>query len=136
MNSLQSSIILLNFQMKAENQSFLSSNTRLTQFFKDLFRYSFWFLINNLVLHLFYFSALQYSFNILEKVDLWTLCGIGYSMGQFFHMTYVVYYGIPKPFLESDDIESPTLPKCIGRIHLYSDMWRYFDNGLYKFIQK
>ena len=30
----------------------------------------------------------------------------------------------------------PPHPKCIGRIHLYSDMWRHFDNGLYLFMQK
>ena len=57
-------------------------------------------------------------------------------MGQFFHMKYLVYYGFPVAFMLSDNIDAPSTPKCIGRIHLYSDMWRYFDNGLYKFIHK
>jgi len=41
-----------------------------------------------------------------------------------------------KAFLDSDGIKAPSAPKCVARIHLYSDMWRYFDNGLYKFIHK
>ena len=67
---------------------------------------------------------------------MWTLAGIGYSMGQFFHMKYTVFYGMPGVFMTEDGIDAPTPPKCIGRIHLYSDMWRYFDNGLYKFLRK
>ena len=35
-----------------------------------------------------------------------------------------------------DGVAAPPHPKCIGRIHLYSDMWRHFDNGLYLFMQK
>lgn len=62
--------------------------------------------------------------------------GVAFSMGQFFHLKYLVFYGIPRAFLLSDCVEAPSQPKCISRIHLYSDMWRYFDNGLYKFILK
>ena len=101
-----------------------------------LIRYLFWLFVCNLLLHFFYFNALQYDHNIMDRVDLWTLCGIGYCMGQFFHMKYLVLYGFPVAFLRADSVEAPTTPKCIGRIHLYSDMWRYFDNGLYKFIHK
>ena len=67
---------------------------------------------------------------------LWTLCGTGYSVGQFFHIKYVFFYGLPRAFVLADAIPAPPHPKCIGRIHLYSDMWRYFDNGLYKFMHK
>ena len=59
-----------------------------------------------------------------------------YSFGQFFHMKYVVFYGMARVFMLSDGIDAPNSPKCIGRIHLYSDMWRYFDEGLYRFIHK
>lgn len=30
----------------------------------------------------------------------------------------------------------PDKPKCIGRVHLYSDMWKWFDRGLYEFLFK
>lgn len=109
---------------------------RLRGFAAMLARYSFWFVVNELILHAFYFSALQYDLDIMHKVNLWTLCGIGFAMGQFFHLKYVVFYGVPRPFLIEDSIDAPTPPKCIARIHLYSDMWRYFDNGLYKFLRK
>ena len=33
------------------------------------------------------------------------------------------------------ELDPTFLPQCIGRIHLYSDMWRYFDHGLYLFMQ-
>lgn len=113
------------------------SSDRVKKVSLELLRYTFWLVANNFLLHFFYFSALQYNQEIMAEVDLWTLCGIGYSMGQFFHMKYVVFYGMPRPFLISDGIEAPPPPpKCIGRIHLYSDMWRYFDVGLYKFLKK
>jgi len=67
-------------------------------------------------------------------MDLWTLSGTGYSMGQFFHLKYVIFYGYPRAFVNADGIEARDHPKCISRIHLYSDMWRYFDTGLYKFM--
>lgn len=101
-----------------------------------LVRYSFWALFAELVLHHFYFGALQVNHHIITKLDLWSLCGTGYSMGQFMHLKYVVFYGVPRFFVLSDGIEAPPHPKCIGRIHLYSDMWRYFDNGLYKFMHR
>lgn len=33
-----------------------------------------------------------------------------------------------------EGVSVPFLPRCIGRIHLYSQMWRYFDQGLYDFL--
>jgi hypothetical protein len=57
-------------------------------------------------------------------------------MAHFFHMKYVFFYGLPRAFIQADNIKTPSHPKCIARIHLYSDMWRYFDTGLYKFMHK
>ena len=45
-------------------------------------------------------------------------------------------YGWSSFVAKLDGVDSPPHPKCIGRIHLYSDMWRHFDKGLYLFIQK
>ncbi len=112
------------------------TGSRLWLLGSTLARYLFWLLFNELALHFFYFNAAQYQPSVLVEADLWTLCGIAYAMGQFFHMKYVVFYGVPRAFLLSDNIEPPAPTKCVSRIHLYSDMWRYFDNGLYRLIHK
>ena len=78
----------------------------------------------------------RHETKLLSLMDLWTLAGIGYSIGQFFMMKYVFFYGITRPFMKADGIDPPDHPKCIGRIHLYSDMWRYFDAGLHKFMHR
>lgn len=55
-------------------------------------------------------------------------------MGQFFHLKYTVSYGFGIAHAKFDGIPTVNKPKCIGRIHLYSDMWKYFDHGLYEFL--
>lgn len=64
----------------------------------------------------------------------WALYSFGYLMGQFFHIKYVVSYGTSIGMARFDGMDAPGLPKCIGRIHLYSDMWKFFDQGLYEFL--
>ena len=44
-------------------------------------------------------------------------------------------YGVSSHFARMDGVEAPGHPACIARIHLYSDMWRYFDAGLYEFMR-
>ena len=96
----------------------------------------FWYFCVEIWLHFLYTAALKHETKLLSFMDLWTLAGIGYSIGQFFMMKYVFFYGITRPFMKADGIEPPNHPKCIGRIHLYSDMWRYFDAGLHKFMHR
>jgi hypothetical protein len=101
-----------------------------------IFRYLFWYVFVEIALHFFYFSAIRYEPKVVERLDLWTLCGLGYSMGQFFCIKYVFFYGFTRPFVMADGIDPPNHPKCIGRIHLYSDMWRFFDQGLHRFMHR
>jgi hypothetical protein len=100
------------------------------------FRYLLWFCVTDISLYFFYQQSLALHPNIVNSLNLWALCGMGYFLGQFFHLKYVVMYGWSSHLARLDDVDAPPHPKCIGRIHLYSDMWRYFDNGLYIFIQK
>lgn len=72
----------------------------------------------------------------VDKLEYVSLCGYGYAMGQFFHLKYVIQYGISTAVASFENIKVPYLPRCIGRTHLYSDMWRYFDPGLYTFLKK
>jgi hypothetical protein len=57
-------------------------------------------------------------------------------MGQFFLNKYVVIYGTSSNLCYLDNVKAPSQPKCIARIHLYSDMWKHFDRGLYNFLIK
>ena len=99
---------------------------------------TFWYIVLELILHYFYFSAISKEDpNLLvQHLDLWTLSGLGYGFGQYFHLKYLIFYGISQPFLMADGIVPQENPKCIGRIHLYSDMWRSFDPGLHQFLQR
>lgn len=71
---------------------------------------------------------------IVTKLEPWAFYGFGYCMGQYFLNKYVVVYGLASTVCKAEDIDAPPQPKCIGRIHLYSDMWKHFDRGLYKFL--
>jgi hypothetical protein len=112
------------------------TGNRLKTFSLFLLRFVFWWFFANVFIHIFYFSSMHYNLSIMRDVDLWTLCGIGFAIGQFFQLKYVVFYGFPRAFFYADGIEDIPAPKCISRIHLYSDMWRHFDVGLYRFMHK
>ncbi|XP_015431321.1 PREDICTED: protein-cysteine N-palmitoyltransferase HHAT [Dufourea novaeangliae] len=100
----------------------------------NLIRYMFWVLFTNFVLHFLYFNALHYHPKVFEVLNPWALYGLGYCMGQFFLIKYVVVYGLNHTLCAIDNIQAPSQPKCVARIYLYSDMWKYFDKGLYKFL--
>ena len=108
---------------------------RVTNFCLQGLRYGWWFFAANFALHWSYHASLRLSFHIVEKQDMWTLAGVALANSSFFHLKYVVFYGIPRAFAIEDGIEDfPYHPACIFRIHLYRDMWRLFDVGLYEFI--
>jgi len=99
-------------------------------------RYAIWFSVTDISLYFLFQQALTLHPDMVNNLNLWALCGMGYFMGQFFQLKYVVMYGISSFLARLDSVAAPPHPKCIGRIHLYSDMWRYFDNGLYLFMQQ
>lgn len=55
--------------------------------------------------------------------------------GQFFHIKYVIIFGVPRLFATIDGMRPPGPPICISRVSKYSQMWRYFDHGLYEFLK-
>ncbi|XP_076661827.1 protein-cysteine N-palmitoyltransferase Rasp isoform X2 [Halictus rubicundus] len=103
-------------------------------FILNLVRYVFWILFANFFLHFLYFNAMHYHPKVVESLNPWALYGLGYCMGQFFLIKYVVVYGLNRTLCAIDRIKAPSQPKCVARVHLYSDMWKYFDEGLYKFL--
>ncbi|KAK9891003.1 hypothetical protein WA026_013338 [Henosepilachna vigintioctopunctata] len=112
----------------------LSIKYRLFNLANNILRYLFWLIVIELSLHFIYVNATSFQVKLVESFDGWALYGYGYLMGQYFHMKYLVVYGLSTSVAKFENISVPSLPKCIGRIHLYSDMWKYFDNGLYKFL--
>ncbi|XP_058823226.1 protein-cysteine N-palmitoyltransferase Rasp-like [Topomyia yanbarensis] len=94
----------------------------------------FWALVMETGQHFFYINIIQLDLKLLQHTNLWVLYGLGYLMGQFFYVKYVIFYGIGIAFGNFDGLEMPQKPICIGRVHLYSDMWKFFDRGLYEFL--
>ncbi|KDR12454.1 protein-cysteine N-palmitoyltransferase Rasp isoform X2 [Zootermopsis nevadensis] len=109
---------------------------RVKTFALGILRYSWWMLFLELFLHFIYVSALQMELQYVTRLGAWAHYGMGYSMGIMFQMKYIVTYGLSCTVARAEQIQTPNHPKCIGRIHLYSDMWRYFDQGLYFFLRK
>ncbi|XP_020294916.1 protein-cysteine N-palmitoyltransferase HHAT isoform X2 [Pseudomyrmex gracilis] len=108
----------------------------LRTFAINLSRCIFWLYLTELLLHFVYVNAIQYHPQVVQNLNPWALYGLGYSMGQFFLNKYVVIYGTCGTLSNLDNIKVPPKPKCIARIHLYSDMWKHFDRGLYTFLVK
>lgn len=62
--------------------------------------------------------------------------GMGFFMGQFFFLKYTVVYGLALTWTRAEGYKTPDPPKCIAYVYLYSDMWREFDQPLYRFIKQ
>lgn len=108
---------------------------RLFNLLLKLARVLFWYIIMQFALHFMYIHCMA------KEADMIALVGppfgqhaVGYFMGQFFFIYYVITYGLGIAFAQHDGLAPPHKPRCIGRIHFYSDMWKYFDEGLYEFL--
>lgn len=100
----------------------------------QVLRYLLWICVTDISLYFLYQHSFSHHVQIVDELSMWALCGMGYMMGQFFQLKYVVMYGTSSLLARLDQVDAPPHPKCIGRIHLYSDMWRYFDSGLHIFM--
>ncbi|MFH4978016.1 hypothetical protein AB6A40_004725 [Gnathostoma spinigerum] len=119
-------------QMRERNQN--PRNWRyLTTF---VLRIAFWWLCVETILHFFYFEAILNNSKVAETLPKDTLVAIGMLMGNFFHMKYVVIFGVPSIFALIDGMRPPPPPICFARVMLYSKIWRNFDRGLYAFFKK
>jgi len=104
-------------------------------FVGGVLRSAIWWLVMQCALHYFYIHYMSRDVRMVEMMDsVFWQHSAGYFMGQFFFLYYVVTYGLGIAFAVQDGIPAPNRPRCIGRIHFYSDMWKYFDEGLYEFL--
>ncbi|KAF8362091.1 hhat-1 [Pristionchus pacificus] len=99
-------------------------------------RISFWWGITDLLLHFFYFESILVHTDDVAKLDKNTFVALGMTMGQFFHLKYVVIFGLPSLFAKIDNMQPLDGPMCLARVCLYSNVWRCFDRGLYQFFKK
>lgn len=66
----------------------------------------------------------------------WALYSFGYVMAVLFYAKYNVMYGFSVALAQFDGMATPGLPCYIGLVPWFSDMWKYFDTGLYEFLFK
>ncbi|KAG5680132.1 hypothetical protein PVAND_009657 [Polypedilum vanderplanki] len=108
---------------------------RIKKFLLKLLRFAFWYVVTEIGLHFFYIHYIAMEVD-LKTLNIFALFGLGFLHGQFFNNKYIIQYGLPIALGEFEHIPMPNKPKCICRIHKYSDMWKFFDHGLYEFLFK
>ncbi|KAF8374739.1 hhat-2 [Pristionchus pacificus] len=99
-------------------------------------RLFFWAIVFESLIHLIPVNALFASpFTIINGLNGYEMSSIAYVVGQYFHVKYVVIFGVPSLFARIDGMTPPPPPICISRVSRYSRMWRHFDAGLYSFLK-
>ncbi|KAK7107295.1 protein-cysteine N-palmitoyltransferase HHAT-like [Littorina saxatilis] len=128
-------IVYNNFHRQAKHQV-PCTKARLKDIVLRLVSVMFWAVMNGVMLHYIYAHAINSSSKVLAKQSRWTVAAIGYILGQFFMMKYLVLFGLPAQLSRLDGFEPPAVPACISYIYCYSDMWKSFDRGLYDFMKR
>ncbi|KAF0289239.1 Protein-cysteine N-palmitoyltransferase Rasp [Amphibalanus amphitrite] len=110
---------------------------RLRRLLLSLARLGGWLLFLEVSNHVLHYHALIYSPEDMHRLfGRWEIAGLNYWAGQYFHVKYVVCYGIPCALASFEGVPTPLPPRCVSWIASYSDMWKYFDHGLYRFMQR
>ncbi|KAL3071959.1 hypothetical protein niasHT_035829 [Heterodera trifolii] len=113
------------------------SRLKMSSLFWHAFRLLFWFFVLDFLLHLCKANAFFNSpFSLLEHLNHYEVASIAYVVGHLFHLKYFLIFGIPSLFASFDGFHSPGAPICVARVAKYSQMWRYFDRGLYNFLKE
>ncbi|CAD5211841.1 unnamed protein product [Bursaphelenchus okinawaensis] len=99
-------------------------------------RLLFWVGVIELMLRYFYFGAILTDVNFAANLPKNEFVVMGMAIGNFFHLKYVIIFGIPSLFAKIDKMQPLDGPICISRIALYSKIWRGFDRGLYIFFKQ
>lgn len=89
-----------------------------------------------LALHTTIVFSMHENIRIIRNCSKATIAIALMLKGALFTSKYIVFYGIPSIFNKIVGIETTPLPRCIALIHTNSEMWKYFDTGIYEFIKK
>jgi hypothetical protein len=98
-------------------------------------RIAFWWLFIEAMLHFFYFGSMLQDINFSSKLPKNEFVTLGMALCNFFHLKYVVIFGLPSIFARLDNMQPKESPMCIARVALISKVWRGFDRGLYDFFK-
>lgn len=110
---------------------------RLYRLVKSLLRLASWILFLEVSNHFIHYHALSLQMdNVARLFGRWEMVGLNYWAGQFFYIKYVVLYGIPTALATFEGVSMPLEPRCMSSMASYRDVWRYFDNGLYRFMKR
>jgi hypothetical protein len=55
--------------------------------------------------------------------------------GALFPCKYIVFYGMTNLVNECVGMKCGALPRCFALMHTNSELWRFFDTGIYEFIK-
>uniref|UniRef100_A0A914YKJ4 Uncharacterized protein n=1 Tax=Panagrolaimus superbus TaxID=310955 RepID=A0A914YKJ4_9BILA len=95
-----------------------------------------WYFFIEVFLHFIHANAVVSApFTLIGGLTNYEVASIAYMSGQFFYLKYVIIFGMPSLFSLVDGMTPPGPPICISRVSKYSQMWRYFDRGLYEFLK-
>ncbi|WKX94176.1 hypothetical protein Q1695_011442 [Nippostrongylus brasiliensis] len=99
-------------------------------------RIAFWWVMIELALHFFYYEVILARVEYAATLPKDKFFALGLCLGIFFHLKYVVIFGIPTAFARFDNMDPQPGPICISRVMLFSKIWREFDRGLYQFFKQ
>ncbi|MPC34238.1 Protein-cysteine N-palmitoyltransferase HHAT [Portunus trituberculatus] len=80
--------------------------------------------------------SLHFMPELVKKMSSWSLAGFVYFLSAFLQLKYVVLYGLPSVLARVEGYNPPRHPRCTLMTYRLSDVWRYFDHGLYRFMLK
>ncbi|XP_064104868.1 protein-cysteine N-palmitoyltransferase HHAT-like [Macrobrachium nipponense] len=99
-------------------------------------RFLFWMNFTHFILYYFYAHSLHSTPELVKKMNSWSMAGFVYFLAAFLQLKYVVLYGLPSVVARVEGYDPPRHPRCTLMTYRFSDIWRYFDHGLYRFMLK
>uniref|UniRef100_A0A915NU63 Uncharacterized protein n=1 Tax=Meloidogyne floridensis TaxID=298350 RepID=A0A915NU63_9BILA len=118
------SLIVLYPEFERQYAEINAKQRNWTKIIFKCFRVAFWWAICELCLHFVYFGSIALDTEFMQKLPKDQFVSIGMAIGAFFHLKYVVIFGLPAIFALIDGMEPPDGPICISRVSLYSKIWR------------
>lgn len=127
-------ILYEDFQQVYEKQYTANFLQRLSQLLTSIIECIGFVYLAIFLLHYLHYGLLYQ----LEEIRLSypAFHGFYWWAGFLFMSKHLVVYGMATSAAKAEGISVPNTPRCIGRITLYSEMWKTFDQSMYWFKRK
>ncbi|XP_045584583.1 protein-cysteine N-palmitoyltransferase HHAT isoform X2 [Procambarus clarkii] len=102
----------------------------------QIMRFLWWMGFTQFLLYQFFAHSLHFTPELVKKMSSWSMAGFVYFLTAFLQLKYVVLYGLPSVLARVEGYDPPRHPRCTLMTYRFSDIWRYFDHGLYRFMLK